>query len=96
MQSCLFRQVADAPEAVLERYEHEKRQHLDTEATCQAAGVRFTPLVLEAHGGGWSKATRNFADWLAAGVAAARGGQKESESLRIAQRISATLHRENA
>ena len=32
-------------------YEHFKRQHLDTAASCQEQGLAFLPFVVEAHGG---------------------------------------------
>ena len=96
MQASQLRRSADLPEEVFARYEDLKRSHLDTEALCRAAGLRFTPLVLEAHAGGWSKSMRGLVDWIAESVAAARSTVKEVESLRIAQRISATLQRGNA
>ena len=91
-----MRLSADSPEAVLQQYEATKRAHLQTAEICRAAGVRFTLPVLEAHGGGMSGAFRGFAAWLAAGVAATKGSSPAGESLRIAQRISVTLQRENA
>ena len=89
-------QVIKSPELVFSQYEATKRQHLSTEDVSKAAGFRFSPLVLESHGGGMSQLTRRFVSWLAGAVAATRGTDEDREALRIAQRMSATLHREGA
>jgi hypothetical protein len=34
-------------------YEGYRCSHLDTQAACQAEGVTFIPMVVEASGGGW-------------------------------------------
>ena len=96
LQAGLFRQVAEDPGHVFLRYEEFKRNHLQTDEQCRDAGVRFTPMVLESHGGGWSGKVRGFVDWLARASAAAHHADAAEESLRIAQRISVTLQRENA
>ena len=53
-------------------------------------------MVLEAHGGGWHAAFRHAVDWIS--TAASTNGHEVYSiiSLRIAQRISCSLQRENA
>ena len=46
-------------------YEARKRQHLDTQQLCSAAGLQFLPLVAEACGGGWGPAAQRV--WTALG-----------------------------
>ena len=53
-------------------------------------------MVLETHSGGWGKTARQALDFVAKGVAATTTDSAELSSLRIAQRLSTTLHRENA
>ena len=96
MQGERIRKSAEDPEHIFEHYENFKRAYMGTGEACSAAGVRFTPLIVEAHGGALSTSFRATVNWLASAVAAARGTDKSLESLRIAQRISATLQRENA
>ena len=96
MQSDRIRQSAATPTAIFEDYESFKCNHLNTHAVCAGVGLRFTPLVAEAHGGALSGVFRGFVEWLGRNVSAARGSDAATESLRIAQRISATLQRENA
>jgi hypothetical protein len=96
MRGDVFRQTADTPEAVFARYEDHKRQHLDTGHQCEAAGFAFVPMVLEAHAGVWSPTARGTLDWIARQSATARDEAVHTCTLRIAQRTSCTLHRENA
>ena len=96
MRSDLFRISAVDPGTAFEHYERHKKNHLNTEQLCTAAGIRFVPLVLEAHGGGWSPMTRGFVDWVARQLAARSQEEPGSTSLRIAQRISCALQTENA
>jgi hypothetical protein len=90
------RETLNAPDAVYSHYEAFKRSHGDTEAACKAQGFTFTPLVFEASGGSWSSLARRTLDWVARQGAAARLEDPDRASLRMAQRISVTLHRENA
>jgi len=53
-------------------------------------------MILEAHGGGWSTTFRRTVDWIATKAAASQHEKHAAVSLRLAQRISCTLQRENA
>jgi hypothetical protein len=90
------RETLNAPDAVYSQYEAFKRSHDDTGAACAAQGFTFTPLVFEASGGSWSSLARRTLDWVARHGAAARLEDPDKASLRMAQRISVSLHRENA
>ena len=56
----------------------------------------FTPLVFEAHGGGWSKKSRRVLDFIAKQQANVGDFCKEGTGVRLAQRLSTSLHRENS
>ena len=90
------RGTLSAPDAVYSSYEEYKRTHLGTGAACEAQGFTFTPMVFEANGGSWSGLARRTLSWVARHVAAARLEDPDKVSLRMAQRISVCLHRENA
>ena len=92
----LFSPVAESPGLVFCRYEQMKREYKDTAQLCREAGFTFSPMVLEAHAGGWSPLTRHTFDWLAKAQAASQHEDPSTVSLRIAQRISCTLQAENA
>lgn len=96
MRGDRFRRVPEDPSACFAAYERKKDEFLGTAASCTAAGFRFVPLVFEAHAGAWSSAARRMLHWCAQQTAAATGESPDSVSLRTAQRISATLHRESA
>ncbi len=96
MQAGELREAASTPELVFERYEAKKCKHLDTARLCAAAGFRFCPMVIEAHGGGWSPSARRVLDWIAGQGAAASGEVRAGVCLRVAQRMSCVLQRENA
>ena len=53
-------------------------------------------MVVEAHGGGWSPLARATLDWISKQQAICHNESPAAVSLRVAQRISCTLHRENA
>ena len=72
------------------------REAETTEALCCRQGIRFIPMVIESHGGGWSKSARQVLDCVAKHVSASWNEDGEVASLSIAQRLSVTLHRENA
>ena len=82
--------------AVFEDYEDYKRTYKDTERQCKDQGFSFQPLVLEAHGGGWSKAFRAVVGEVARRQRAAWNNAHEEPSLRIAQRLSISINAENA
>ena len=58
--------------------------------------LQFVPMVVEAHGGGWSPLARATLDWISKHQASCHNDDPAAISLKIAQRISCTLHRENA
>ena len=91
-----LRAVVAHPNHVFEEYEAFKRSYQDTEGICQSAGFRFLPMVMKAHGGSWSPAAQKAWDWLAKNQRASWSDGYEPTSLRIAQRLSCSLHRENA
>jgi hypothetical protein len=96
MRSDLVRQVVGLPESVFQQYEQTKREYKQTHRLCSDAGFLFVPMVVEAHAGGWSKTARVVLDWIAAQGAAVHHENPSTVSLKIAQRISCVLHRENA
>ena len=51
-------------------------------------------MVVEAHGGGWGKAAREALGAIARQASATGYTDAEAESLRIAQRLSSSLHRD--
>ena len=91
-----MRSSIESPEEVFEKCEKFKRDFKLTSQACEAANFRFAPLVLEAHGGGWSGSLRALLDWIARESAAWQREPLSVISLRTAQRISVTLQRENA
>ena len=91
-----IRTVADYPNHVFEEYEAFKRSFQDTDSACRSVGLRFLPMILEAHAGSWSPAARKVWSWLGQNQRAAWSDRHEPSSLKIAQRLSCSLHRENA
>ena len=53
-------------------------------------------MIIESHSGGWGKTARQTLDTIAKHVSACWRGEAEVESLRMAQRLLCSLHRENA
>ena len=93
--------IADSvrdPDAALTKYEDFKRQHQDTQAQCQAQGITFIPMIMEAVGGGWGRVARGVWSELAKTSALATGELETERScaIMLRQRLSMTLHRENA
>ena len=84
------------PASVFDRYENFKKSFQSTEQQCNAAGFGFHPFVFEAHAGGWSPLGRKICSHIAKNAAVIENTTVEAASLRIAQRLSAALHRENA
>jgi len=96
------RAATENPEEVVANYEAFKRSFKPagdletTEEQCTRQGFGFIPMVLESHSGGWGKTARQTLDAIAKGVSASAGDSAEVACLRIAQRLSVTLQRENA
>ena len=91
-----YRRTAQDPGMLFAHYEDHKRTYRATEQQCRSEGLRFTPVVLEAHGGGWSPTGRKIVDWIARSAAAASNEKMATVALKIAQRMSCALQRENA
>ena len=84
------------PECITKGYAAFKEAYQDTKERCIQNGLVFTPVVFEAHGGGFGKAARRVLDCIANQQMLAGAWSAEGVSLKIAQRISCTLHRETA
>ena len=86
------------PDSVLTRYEDFKTSYRDTKAECQAQGITFIPMVVEATGGGWGKSARCFWSKLAKSSSLSRGelATESTSAIHFLQRFSMILHRENA
>ena len=86
------------PDSVLTRYEDFKTSYRDTHTQCQAQGITFIPMVVEAVGGAWGQVARGVWSELAKTSALASGELQTDASCAIwlLQRLSMTLHRENA
>ena len=96
LRSDMLQRTSGNGNIVFEVYENAKKQHLDTESHCVANGFRFIPMVLESHGGGWSPLFRKTLDEITKIISSSSHDRNETASLRVAQRISVSLHRENA
>ena len=96
MRADLLTASAASASAATDRYEEVKRQHLGTARSCADVGVTFIPMVVEAHGGGWGREARRAFAIVAKRVADATGEQAAIVADRHAQRLSISLHRENA
>ena len=89
-------QVITDPAGILCDYSEYKKAYKDTEDKLNLRGIQFLPLILEAHGGGWGAGLRQVAALVAARQKTSGEWCRESVSVRLAQRISSTLQRENA
>ena len=96
MRSDYLQNVPDDPTRIFEQYEALKRTHNQTDQDCEAAGFDFTPMVVEAHSGAWSTTAKRVWDMIAKAQSASWNEDGDVSSLRIAQRLSIALHRENA
>ena len=77
-------------------YEGFKCGYLGTKDLCQAEGMAFIPMSVEAVGGGWgSEAAKVWAE-LAKTIALATGEPRAIISSRLLQSLAIRLHRENA
>ena len=70
----------------------------DTRDQCTAQGITFIPMVMDAVGGGWGRVARGVWSELAKSSALAMGELQTERScaMMLRQRLSMTLHRENA
>ena len=96
LRNDIWRQTLDDPSSVFERYENFKRRFQSTDQQCNSAGFAFHPFIFEAHSGSWSPLGRKICSHIAKSVATVENTSPEIACLRIAQRISIALHRENA
>ena len=89
---------ATDPAAVTRQYEDHKCSYKDTCSECQAQGISFIPMIMEAVGGGWGKAARCVWTELAKTSVLATGELVSASTcaIELQQRLSMTLHRENA
>ena len=88
MRPDIYRAVVDSTDVVFERYEEYKRSYKQTEQSCKDQGLQFSPMVLEAQGGGWSAALKSQVEFIARGSAVVNSEDMASVSLRIAQRVT--------
>jgi len=86
----------DDPTAATTQYEDHKRQHNNTELDCQAAGISFIPMVMEADGGAWGPAAVAVLSELAKVKACIAGEIRNSTQSQIFQNLGILLHTENA
>jgi len=77
-------------------YTRVKWDHLQTGDACTREGFTFTPTIFEAHGGGWGVEARRVAGLIAHHQRIRGQWCPEGHALKVAQRISTSLHRENA
>jgi hypothetical protein len=81
---------------IFAEYEAYKETYQNTGQQCREQGFEFQPLVVETHGGGWSFVLRRLVGDVAKRQReVSLDGQGEA-SLRIAQRLSVSIHAENA
>ena len=86
------------PNAATTKYQDFKCSYKDTASECQAQGITLVPMIMEAVGGGWGNVARGVWSELAKTSALATG-ELETErfcAIMLLQRLSVTLHRENA
>jgi len=85
-------------ESALTKYEDSKCSHKDTKNMCLAQGITFIPMIIEAVGGGWCQTARGVWSELAKSTALATGELETTNTcaVMLLQRLSMTLHRENA
>ena len=87
--------AADGCSGIL-AYEHFKNSYLDTATHCASEGVKFIPMVVEAHSGAWGPNASKV--WLRLGKAISiiSGESTALEALRAKQNLGLILHRETA
>ena len=82
--------------AAARSYEDFKNTHLDTRATCIVEGFNFTPIVVEAVGGGWGPSAIKVFYELAKAKSLLSGELKNQVLSQLYQNLGIILHRENA
>lgn len=87
---------AEDGSAATKFYEHFKRSHLDTEATCRDEGINFIPVICEADGGGWGPTAHKVWSELAKHKSVRSGEQTSIIVTRLLQSLGLILRRENA
>jgi hypothetical protein len=96
MRADRLKDLGKDPAKIFSDYEDYKRGYKDTDELCKQQGFVFAPLIVEAHGGGWSGALRKTVDNIARRQRAVWSEEGEAVSLRIAPRLSICLQAENA
>ncbi len=91
-----LRATADDAASVTSHYEGWKCGYLGTQSHCQAEGMVFIPMIIEAHGGGWGTEAAKVWSELAKTHALASGELRATVATRLLQSLAITLHRENA
>jgi hypothetical protein len=89
------RTLANA-EDICEDYTETKHNYKNTLQKVTNEGMQFTPLIFEAHAGGWGIATRQTIGTIAQHQEVCGVWYREGASLIIAQRVSIALQRETA
>ena len=84
------------PTSPTNTYEAFKRNHMDTERTCVAEGLGFTPMVVEAVGGAWGAAANSIFTELAKAKSIVTGEPVDLLLGQLRQHLGVVLHRENA
>ena len=88
--------IPDDPSLVFAQYEHLKRSFQNTDSECEAQGLTFTPMIVEAHSGAWSATAKQVWARISKAQSATWNEDGDVASVRIAQRLAFALHRENA
>ena len=85
-------------ESLFTKYEDSKCSYKDIKNMCLAQGITFIPMIIEAVGGGWCQTARGVWSELAKSTALATGELETTNTcaVMLLQRLSMTLHRENA
>ena len=82
--------------AAIARYEDFKRNYLDTARACTEEGFGFSPMIVEAHGGGWGPVAEKVFLELAKAKSLLTGEPKDILLNQLYQNLGVSLHRENA
>ena len=90
-----WNETSRKPGSAAEAYADHKRGYLDTASKCEAAGVRFQPMVFEAQGGMTAEAGA-IIHAIAGAVASAEGGDQLKIRGEIFEKLSLLIMRANA